>query len=218
MKDIKLYAITYSLIAAFLLAVFFIAESLHIGLLEDPSSLIRPGNILAALVSVFLLTSDVILPVPSSIVMILNGAVFGIALGFLISLVGSTGSFLLAFYIGRKGGPLIDRLASTREQHKADKLIERWGVVAIVITRPVPILAETTAIIAGTSRLRCTKVILAAFLGSIPASLLYAFAGAISASFSNLIIIFGLVLLIAGGFWLVGYWLNANRIRGAPPC
>lgn len=45
-------------------------------------------------------------------------------------------------------------------------------------------------------------------------ALLYALTGAVAASFGNGALMFGLVMLTAGGFWIVGRWLGP-RLRGS---
>ena len=50
-----------------------------------------------------------------------------------------------------KGGPLLSRLVPPEERARANDLLDRWGEMAVVATRPVPILAETVAILAGAS-------------------------------------------------------------------
>src|SRR5215211_6626130 len=61
------------------------------------------GLILACLLLLFLLVVDVVLPVPSNLVMIAHGALFGVAIGTFLSLVGSIGAALVGFAIGQRG-------------------------------------------------------------------------------------------------------------------
>ena len=187
----------------FFLLTFFLVEALHLPILSDPSSWLRHGGLIAASVGVGLLIIDVLLPVPSSLVMVAHGALFGTTIGTLLSLIGSLGATMAGFYIGRRGGPLIGRLISEEERARADAMLNRWGALAIVATRPLPLLAETTAILAGVSNLRFRSVMLAALVGSFPPSLLYALAGSIAATFQNTALMFGVVLLVTGAFWLI---------------
>ncbi len=94
---------------------------------------------------------DVALSVPSSLVMVAHGAHLGVVIGTVLSVVGSTGAALVGFALGRRGGPLLARLVPPEERTRADRLLARWGTLAIIITRPVPLLAQTTAVMAGTS-------------------------------------------------------------------
>ena len=100
----------------------------------------------------------------------------------------------------------MERLVTPAERERADYLLKRWGALAIIVTRPVPLLAETVAIIAGTSSLSWGRVALAALAGSLPPSLLYAITGASVANLQNTAMVFGFVILIACAFWIIGRW------------
>lgn len=202
-----------ALLFGILLTLFLLVEALNVTLLKEPSFWLEQAGVLAGFAGVCLLVSDVALPVPSSLVMVAHGALFGVAIGTLLSLVGSTGAALVGFAIGRRGGPLLARLVPAEERRQADRLLIRWGMLAIIVTRPVPLLAETTAIVVGTSPLGWGRVALAALAGSVPSALLYALTGAVAASFQNGALVFGPVLLVASAFWLVGRWLEPRLIR-----
>lgn len=210
----KRYASITGALLAFFLLLFFLVEVLKVPLLTDPSPWLKQRGALAAVIGVGLLLVDVFLPVPSSVVMIAHGALFGVVVGTLLSLAGSTGAALLGFAIGRRGGPLLARLVPLEQRRRADMLLSRWGALAIVVTRPLPLLAETVAILAGASPLPLRHAALAAFAGSLPAALLYALTGAGAASFSNAVLMFGLVILIAGGFFVVGRRLEQRLTAG----
>ena len=156
-----------------------------------------------------LLFADVALPVPSSLIMIANGALFGIFLGSVLSLIGGTGAAVIAFYIGRRGGPLLKRFVPAAEYDRANRFLDEWGVLAIIVTRPVPLLAETTAIMAGSSNMGLIRVFVASIAGLLPVSLLYAVAGATAASFGNAALSFVFVLIIAAVFWMTRRRLSA---------
>ncbi len=203
----RYWAVT-GLMLSLLLIFFLLVEAPGVPLLTDPSPWLERGGAVAALVGVGLLVADVALPVPSSLVMIAHGALFGVAVGTLLSLVGSVGAALAGFAIGRRGGPLLSRLISPEERERADRLLSRWGALAIVVTRPVPLLAETIAVLAGVSPLGWSRVALAALAGSLPGALLYALTGALAASFQSGAVVFGLVLLVAGLYWLIGRWVG----------
>jgi len=194
--------------ALFFLALFLLVEALQVPLLTDPSRWMANGGMAAALVGVGLLVADVLLPVPSSLIMIAHGALFGVIAGSCLSLVGSTGAALAAFALGRRGGPLLGRLVPRDERERADRLLKKYGALAIVITRPVPILAETVAIMAGAATLGWRRMLAASAAGSLPAAVLYALTGAVAASFQNGVLMFALVLFIAGIFWVAGRYLG----------
>lgn len=206
---------------AFFLSLFFLVEALGIRLLVEPTPWLNRGGVAAAALGVSLLVADVLLPVPSSLVMTAHGALFGIPGGTLLSLGGSTGASLFAFWLGRRGGRLLERLVSMEERERADYLLKRWGTLAIIVTRPVPLLAETVALMAGTSSMGWGSAASAALAGSLPPALLYALTGASVAKFRNTALVFVFVLLVAGLFWMFGRtletYLTSRRRSGARP-
>ncbi|MDT4953616.1 MAG: hypothetical protein QOJ02_1754 [Acidobacteriota bacterium] len=200
----KRYLLMTGGMIAFFLILFLVVEALGVPLLTDPTPWMKHGGVLAACLGVGLLIADVLLPVPSSLVMVAHGALFGVVWGTLLSLVGSLGAALFGFWLGRRGGRLMERIVSTEERARADYLLNRWGTLAIIVTRPVPLLAETVAIMAGASSMNCGRVALAALVGSLPPALLYALTGAAVANFQNTALMFGFVILVAGFFWMIG--------------
>lgn len=198
-----------------LLAVFGTVEALGVRLLTDPSPWLDQRGPLAALAGVGLLVVDVLLPVPSSLVMVANGAIFGVVAGTALSLVGSVGAAAVGFGLGRRGGGMVARVVPTNERERADRLLARWGTLAVIATRPVPLLAETTVIMAGASSMSWRQAMLATVAGALPAALLYALTGAVAASFTNGALVFGLVLAIAGTAWWLGR--RAERQTAAQP-
>ena len=206
----KRYWLLTVLMMVLFLVLFGIAEWLQVPLLTDPGPLLAEGGWIAAAVGVGLLVVDVALPVPSSLVMIAHGALFGVVGGTLLSLLGSLGAALFGFWIGRRGGPLFARLVPEDERRRADALLQEWGDLAIVVTRPVPILAETVAILAGASLMSPGRMVLATLAGSLPAALLYALTGATARGLDNTVLVFSLVLLVAGLFWAVGRKLRSG--------
>ena len=204
----KRYLLLVAALLAFFLILFFIVEALRVPLLSDPTPWMQHGGVLAAALGVGLLILDVLLPVPSSLVMVAHGALFGVIVGTLLSLLGSLGAALFGFAIGRRGGKLLQRLVTPAERARANNLLARWGALAIIITRPIPLLAETVAITAGASSLGWGTVTLASLAGSLPPALLYALTGAAASTFQNTSLMFGVVLLVAGLFWLVGRLLE----------
>lgn len=198
----------YPLVAAGIIAVFLasfvIVEYAGVPVLTDPQPLPGRAGLLAAATGVGLLVADVVLPVPSSLVMVAHGALFGVLMGALLSLIGSVGMAAVAFAIGRRGGGLLDRVVSAAERHRANDLLDRWGPLALVLSRPVPMLAETVAILAGASRLGWPRAMLAATAGAGPPALVYAVTGSVATSFASTAVVFALVLAAAGGMWLVG--------------
>lgn len=193
-----------AVLAAFLL-VFLLAEALSLPLADEPTGLLAGGGALAAVVGVSLLVVDVVLPVPSSLVMVVHGALFGIALGTVISLVGTVGAALAGYWLGRWAGPpVLRRVCSAAERKRASVLVRRWGLLAVVASRPVPLLAEAVAVVAGAERLGVWRTAGGSAVGALPGAVLYAGAGAIGGTGPSGVVVFGAVLIIAALLWALG--------------
>jgi uncharacterized membrane protein YdjX (TVP38/TMEM64 family) len=82
---------------AFFLMLFLITEALRIPILADPTRSMSQAGTSAAATGVFLLVIDALIPVPSSLVMIAHGALFGILTGTILSLIGSLGAASVGF-------------------------------------------------------------------------------------------------------------------------
>ena len=205
------YLLIYLLVLCFFMASFGIISALEVPLLTDPSEILQDGGWVAFLVSFGLLAGDVILPIPSSLLMIANGALFGIIGGTAVSLAGGLASSAIGYWLGRKGDRVINKYVKPEERARAESLINRWGLVAIIVTRPVPLLSETVSIMAGSARLGGRRFFWASFLGYLPGTLLYAVTGATALDFESGTLAFGLVLAIAGAFWFIGFLMRRSH-------
>ncbi len=197
------YALIVAVLLSLFLAAFLAVEALRVPLLTDPARSLDEVGVAAAAVGVGLLLVDVFLPVPSSAVMVAHGALFGIVGGTLLSLAGGLGATLLAFLVGRRSRPLVQRIVPDGQRARAEQRLARYGALAILVTRPVPMLAETTAIVAGTSTLPWRRAALAGALGNLVPALLYATAGAVAASLADQALVFAVVIAVAALFWLL---------------
>lgn len=207
------YVLAMFAVMGVFLALFGIGETLGIPILEDPSPWLEQAGWWAAVIGVSLLTLDVVLPVPSNLVMIAHGALFGVLVGTLLSLLGSMLAAVASFWIGRRGGRLLALAVPADERAHANTILERWGLLAIVVSRPLPLLAETILVLAGASSMGWRRALLATFLGSIPPSLFYAWAGAASIGFEGGAIVFGGVILLAALTGLTLRQLERSRLK-----
>jgi uncharacterized membrane protein YdjX (TVP38/TMEM64 family) len=207
----KRYLLTVVALIVFFMVLFLIVEALGVPLLSDPTPWMKHGGVVAATVGVGLLIADVVLPVPSSLVMVAHGALFGVLWGTMLSLTGSVGAAVFGFAIGRRGGGLLERVVTPAERARASSILTHWGPLAIIVTRPVPLLAETVAIMAGASSMSWRALVVASVAGSLPPALLYALTGAAVANVQNTALMFGVVLLVAGVFWVAG--ILFTRVR-----
>jgi uncharacterized membrane protein YdjX (TVP38/TMEM64 family) len=191
-------------ICTFFLVLFGIAEAMGVPLLTDPGPLLRSASIATAVIGIALLIADVVLPVPSSVIMFAFGAAFGLWTGAMLSMIGAVGASLTGFALGRGGRDAVRRFVHDDEFNRASLLLDRWGTLAVIATRPVPILAETTAILAGASRIGWFRMTLLSTIGSLAPAILYAWAGSSAGRPVEGIIVFLIVLAFSGAMWWIG--------------
>ncbi|HEX2046370.1 MAG TPA: VTT domain-containing protein [Acidimicrobiales bacterium] len=204
-------------VAVVAVAGLALAEAFDVTLLVDPGGVMAPSG-LAAWLGVGLLVGDIVLPVPSSVVMLAHGALFGVVPGAALSLLGRTGNAVVGVLLGRGAGGLLSRRARRRaasDHGRGAELVRRWGLAAVVLTRPVPVLAESTLVAGAAMGLAPPAVIAAAVVGALPEAMLYAVAGDVAASYANGAIVFVAVIALAAGAWAAGARLEAKSARRA---
>jgi uncharacterized membrane protein YdjX (TVP38/TMEM64 family) len=214
--DMRSYWILLGVMSGLFLALFGLVEWLQIPWLTDPTPWLQgSGRWGAAALGVFLLVADVFLPIPASLIMVAHGALFGIVGGTLLNLFGGVAASAVGFAVGRWGSASLHRFVPEDERRRADALLKRWGDLGVVVTRPVPILAESVAILAGTSPLGWRRFLLASTGGIFPAALLYALTGATARSMDNAFLMFGLVMAVAALIWFAGRRLRNEEAASA---
>lgn len=113
----------------------------------------RHATVASVLVLGGILVSDVLLPVPSSVVAVAAGMRLGFWGGVATIAVGSTLGCWLGWAIGRGfGRPGLRRLVGGPALARFDALVRRYGAAALLVARPVPVLAEASVIAAGAGR------------------------------------------------------------------
>ena len=111
----------------------------------------RPG--LTGLLVIAALTSDILLPIPSSVVCTIAGRLLGTLGGTVVCWLGLNGSTCIGYFLGKRfGWPIARWLCSREALHSAEKKIQKWGVWPIVALRGFPVLAEASVLIAGVYR------------------------------------------------------------------
>jgi uncharacterized membrane protein YdjX (TVP38/TMEM64 family) len=158
-----------------------------------------------ALILAGLLATDIFLPIASSVVSIACGFLLGFWVGALASLAGMTLSCVVGFYVAAgPGRALARRLMGDGEISRLDSLNERFGDWIIVVTRPVPVLAEAAVLFAGLGRMRIGRFLLMSTLANAGISMVYAAVGAWSAEMSSFLLAFLASVLLPGAVMLVG--------------
>lgn len=189
-------------VCLFLLLLFVAGSAAGIPYLEGTEWMAAYSVPVAAALGNLLLTLDVVLPIPSSLLMVANGALLGALWGSVASLASSTLAGLLAFWIGRKGSGVVSRFVRADELDRADRFFRRWGGAAVVLSRPIPIIAEAVGAVAGMTALSWKRFAVALVMGNVPIAVLYALAGASVNQIRNGSIIF-IALVGSASLWLL---------------
>jgi uncharacterized membrane protein YdjX (TVP38/TMEM64 family) len=195
-------------VLGFSLLLFGLANVLGLSMDEHAPGWIAQRGAVGMLLSVALLVADVFLPVPSSLIMVLNGALYGPWIGALLSVLGGVGATCVGYALGASGIGVVRRWVSDAELERARLFFARWGILAVIVSRPVPLLAETVAIMAGLSGWGFGRTALSALGGVLPIAVIYALSGAWSAQDDFGLLTFFLVMAIGAIAWLIGRYLG----------
>ncbi len=171
-----------ALLAAFLLAPFALyeqeVEEAVEGYVGAERGSPRP-RAAAALVLAALLGSDVLLPVPSSLVATAAGFLLGWPLGAAVNWLGMNAGAALGYWIGAAAGrAAARRFVGDRGLERAAVAHRRWGDWSLIASRAVPVLAEASVVFAGAARMPRARFAVLVGLSNAAIALVYAFVGA----------------------------------------
>ncbi len=140
-----------------------------------------PPPATVALATVGVLAVDILLPVPSSVVSTLAGAELGILPATAASWLGMTAGAMLGFALAKAWGrPLAARLSSDEDLAQMDYLAHRYGAWLLVLSRPLPIVAEAAVLFLGTTSLAWRTFLPPVMLSNLGIALVYAVLGNIA--------------------------------------
>lgn len=197
------WAIVWAILLGLVLIPFFLFESE----LNAFAARVTQGGTAAwvAGLSIFgLLALDVVLPVPSSIVSTAAGVLLGFWAGAAIVWTGMTVACLFGYALGARASGAARRFVGEDGLRRAGALMQRYGDYAIVLCRPVPVLAEASVIFAGLVGAPFGRFVVLSALSNLGIALGYAAFGAFSmridsflAAFLGALILPGVAILIA---------------------
>lgn len=125
-----------------------------------------------------LLASDLVLPVPGTVVMSAFGLVYGPLLGGLLGAAGSFLSGALAYWLCRAlGRGAAVRILGERDLERGERLFSNAGGWLVVLSRWLPLLPEVIACMAGLTRMPARTFHLALACGALPLGFAFAAVG-----------------------------------------
>ena len=185
------------LVLAVILVPFFLFHEYIDGWTEQVLKTSGEHPFYTAVILAVLLLSDILLPVPSSIVSIGAGFLLGFINGTIVSFIGMTAGSLLGYALGKGSSATMKWLdAGTRQS--MEKFFRRYGRWAIILARPVPVLAEASVFFAGISKMDFRSFILVSTLSNLGISLMYAAVGSYAVSVNSILLAFAGAIILPG--------------------
>ena len=130
----------------------------------------------AAAVAFVLLAGDPFLPTPSSVIATLLAARIGFVGGAMVNAAALSVACILGYALGRVGGWAMSRTGRRLPRGFSD-WVGRHGLIAVLLCRPVPVLAEASLVIAGAAGHPARRLLLWCCAVQSVLGIAYAFAG-----------------------------------------
>lgn len=151
MRDSLLIArvgVLLGLMMAFIVGSHFLLnETLHSFFSSNSTQL---HGVAAAILVFSGLATDVVLPVPSSVISVWAYVSQGLGLGFVVVWAGMMTACVLGYLLGAGAGRSVSqKFIKSDDLDLARQLFNRFGSLALVLCRAVPVLAEASIICAG---------------------------------------------------------------------
>ncbi len=158
---------------------------------------------IAATISV-LLASDVFLPVPSSVLATVSGLSLGIGSGALVTWAGMQAGALVGYAVGRLAGTgAVRRIVGPVEFERAERSHRRWGWFSLIVSRAVPVLAESSVLLAGTVRMPIARFAWLTGVSNFAVAMVYAVVGSYALEARAFLLAFAASVLVPGAAMLV---------------
>ena len=121
-----------------------------------------------------------LIPIPSEVVLLASGMIWGLYIGGIMGIIGSIGAGVLCFYVSKKGGrPIAEKFVGKKAINMADDFIQKYGTGAIIISRALPVIAfDPISYASGLVDMDFKKYLIGTFLGAIPRAFFFAGLGA----------------------------------------
>jgi len=163
-----------------------------------------------------LIVADLVLPVPATVIMTALGMIYGPFVGGLVGAAASALAGAIAFALARLiGHRAAVFLVGERDLERLHLYFQRAGGWAIVLTRPMPLVAEVVACLAGLSQMSLRVFIAALICGTLPSGFVFAALGARGAAGSTGALVMSALIPLA--LWPVARWMLRRGSAGPAP-
>jgi uncharacterized membrane protein YdjX (TVP38/TMEM64 family) len=166
----------------------------------------------AWLAGILLLMSDLVLPIPGTVIMSALGYLYGTIAGGPLSALGSFLAGALAYLLCRSFGTgIARRILGERDFERGHRIFEHLGGWIVALSRWLPVLPEVTACMAGLTRMPAGLFFLALACGSLPVGFAFALIGHTGVDHPLLAI--GLSALVPALLWFIIRPFVFRRLR-----
>jgi len=120
-----------------------------------------------------------IVPLPSELVLLATGMIWGWFLGGIMGIIGSMAAAVLCYYVSRRGGrPLAEKFVGEKAINIADDFIGKHGMKAIIITRFIPFIPfDVISYTSGLVDIDVKEYLIGTLIGSIFRAFFYSTLG-----------------------------------------
>jgi uncharacterized membrane protein YdjX (TVP38/TMEM64 family) len=126
-------------------------------------------------IGIALIWVDLVLPIPQTAVIAALGIIYGTLLGGLLGSIGLITGGLIGYALMRTSRRLAHRFAGPESLHRAQRLFDRGGAWAIILSHSLP---EAVIFLAGLAGMPMRTFLAALTIGSVPTAYIFAAIGA----------------------------------------
>lgn len=181
------------------------AQSQLDGRLNDGAAMLLAGILLAA---------DPVLPTPSSIVATLLAAKVGFVPAAIVNALALSLACIFGYWLGRAGSRTFSLLGRRLPAGFAN-WVQKYGLIAVLLCRPVPVLAEASLILAGAANHKPGRLLAWCCVTQTALGAAYAYSGSGwgQGQWDDIALLTGAVLIPLAGASIVAISLLYSRSR-----
>ena len=100
------------------------------------------GWLVFVLFLVFMAIQGLLMPIPSELVLLLAGLIWGVVLGSFMGYIGSIFAAVLCYWIAYKGGgPMVEHFLGEENVEILDVALKKTGAPAVFTLRAIPMMS-----------------------------------------------------------------------------
>jgi 3-dehydroquinate synthase len=176
----------------------------------------RQAGVLVA-IAIMLLAADSVAPVPATLVIMFLAAKAGRIPGIIGGTVGMTAGVLAAAWLGRAAvGRIAPKFIPDAELARLRESLQRRLAVTLACLRSVPVMAETSVIVAAAAGVPVRRIVMVTILPNFIVSVIYSVAA--DDSFATACVAFLATMVASYVLWrLLGRSAPGPENAGRPP-